>query len=273
MPVGAIEGGGTKFLCGIAEPYDPLGEWRVRKRFPTLDPLSTLAGVCRFFEHHRVDTLGVAMFGPLDVESGKTLVTPKSAWNDVDLKEHLGRLNVPLTFETDVNAAALAETRHGAAQGCDPAVYITVGTGIGGGVVIGGRPLHGLLHPEIGHLPIPASDDDDWPGICAFHRRCAEGLAAGPAIAARSGIPCESIAPDSEVWDHVAWVLAQLVKSVAAVVSPEIVVFGGGVMTEGLLDRIRAQTVDGYLPRLPRLAAAHFELDAGLVGARLLAQP
>jgi len=222
--------------------------------------------------------VGVATFGPLDLEAGATLRTPKPGWDGVPIRRWLEeRLGVPVKVETDVNAAALAEARWGAARGCDPVVYVTVGTGIGGGVVVRGEPLHGRLHPEMGHLAAPVIEGDEWPGVCPFHGRCFEGLASGPAIAARVGRPAKEIPDEDPVWALCARYLGQLMANAALMLSPERIVLGGGVGGRpGMLKRVRAATMGalgGYLQmREDLVVAPHFE-DPGLVGALGLVVP
>jgi fructokinase len=169
-------------------------------------------------------------------------------------------LGVPVGFDTDVNGAALAEQRWGAARDAVSAVYLTVGTGIGGGAVVAGRPLHGLVHPEMGHMLMARRDDDLFEGTCPYHGACFEGLAAGPAVAARWGAPGETLPPGHPAWELEAHYLAQGIANVVCVLSPERIVLGGGVMrTEGLIERVRA--------KVPRLLAGYIvssALDAGI---------
>jgi len=184
MLLGAVEGGGSSFLCGVATQP---GRWLARVEIPTRSPGETLADVQAFFAPYRargLARLGVATFGPLDLAGGTTLRTPKPGWSDVPIVEVLrGPEALQVVLDTEVNAAARAEARWGAAAGDDSVVYITVGTGVGVGLWMHGRPVHGLLHPELGHLPAPALDV--VPGLCPFHGRCIEGVAAAPALRAR----------------------------------------------------------------------------------------
>ena len=188
---GAIEAGGTKFLVAVGrEPTDPLDV----RRFPTSnDPEQTMGAVIAYFkEHPPLESLAVASFGPVDFAARGIGKTPKLAWQGFPLVHALTRsLNVPVVLETDVNAAAVGESLYGAGKGVGTFVYITVGTGIGAGIVVDGKTLHGLLHPEVGHLPLRrhAGEPPEFHGVCPFHGECLEGMASGPAIRARPGVP------------------------------------------------------------------------------------
>lgn len=273
---GGIEGGGTKFnlLVGTG-PDDIVDEARV----PTTMPQETLAAVFQFFERPRPDTelaaIGVASFGPVDLNRdsptyGHITTTPKTAWQFTDVVGALhGRFNLPIGWDTDVNGAALGEHRWGAGQGVDPLVYVTVGTGIGGGAVVNGRPLHGLVHPEIGHLVMPVVDGDTFPGVCPYHGRCLEGLTSGPALKERLGHSAEGLSPDDPVWELEAQYLAIAFLDITYVLSPRRIVVGGGVAAApGLLDRVRRSFVErnnGYLAS-PTLST---EIDSYLVAPAL----
>jgi fructokinase len=201
--------------------------------------------------------------------------TPKPGWAHTEVVGEIGRrLGVPVAFDTDVNAAALGEHRWGALQGLDVCCYVTVGTGIGGGVLVGGVPLHGLQHPEVGHLRIPHDrDDDPFPGVCPFHRDCWEGLASGPALEARWGRPADEVEDDAP-WALEARYLAFGLLALSAVVSPRRIVLGGGVMNRpGLLELVQRQLdqlVSGYVA-VPELAPPALGSRAGVLGALALA--
>src|SRR5919202_4518055 len=210
--LGAVEGGGTKFVCAVGfGPHHILA----RERIDTTTPDETLARTADFLAQASGGALaavGLACFGPIELdeqraEYGRILATPKPQWSGADVLGTLRtRLPVPVAIDTDVNGAALGEWRWGAAQGCDPALYLTVGTGIGGGAVVHSRTLRGLLHPEMGHIPLPrlAWPDGrlaDFPGVCPFQGACLEGLASGPALQARLGVPAEGIDPGHPVWE------------------------------------------------------------------------
>jgi fructokinase len=274
--VGGVETGGTKTACAIGSgPADV----RAETCFATTTPAETFRRVVDFFRTQAARmpcaAIGIASFGPLDLDPGSPTVgfltaTPKPAWNHVDVAGTVRRaLALPVGIDTDVNAAALAEHRWGAGIGEDPLVYVTVGTGIGGGVVTAGRAVHGLVHPEMGHMRVPRDQNDPLPGTCPFHGDCLEGLASGPAILARRGLPGEALPVDDPVWALEARYLAAGLVNVIAVLSPRRIVVGGGVMRHpGLLDDVRSEVqrlLGGYV-RTPRIVEA---IEAYIVAPRL----
>jgi fructokinase len=255
---GGVEGGGTKFACMIGTGPDDIVATRT---FPTTHPTETLARVVEFFQHvgqgRTVRAVGVASFGPIDLDTtsptfGFITTTPKAGWQFTDVVGELrARLGVPVGFDTDVNGAALGEYRWGAAQGADPTVYITVGTGIGGGAYVNGSPVHGLIHPEMGHMRLPIVDGDSFEGSCPYHGRCLEGLASGPAIGARAGRPATELAADDPIWRLEAQYLALALANIMYVLSPKRIVLGGGVMEQRQLFPLIHERVlalhNGYL--------------------------
>lgn len=253
---GTIEGGGTKFVCAIGRAPDDLTDVVT---FPTTTPDETLRMAISFFsEQDPLDAIGIAMFGPLDLDRssatyGSVRTTPKPGWSRVDVVSPVSEaFGVPVGFDTDVNGAALGEGRWGAGRGLETFLYVTIGTGIGGGGVIAGDPIHGLVHPEIGHLRIPRHPEDSFPGACPFHGDCLEGLAAGPAIAARWGRPATDLGPDFDrAIEFEAFALGGAMANLVLTVSPERIILGGGVMKiPGLLDATRQQmlaSLDGYV--------------------------
>jgi fructokinase len=281
---GGIEAGGTKFICAVGEAPPTI---HISTSIPTTTPSATLAQVIAFFQPYPLCSLGLAAFGPIDLarESptyGHILSTPKLAWQGCQIVDILQtQLGIPVAVDTDVNAAALAEFMYGAGQGCDPLVYLTIGTGIGGGAVIRGRPLHGLMHPEMGHMLLARAPGDTRPSGCPFHEDCLEGLASGHAIGVRFGAP-ETLPPQHEAWTLEATYLGQALATIATILSPQRIVMGGGVMHQPhVLTRLReacARTLHGYLPRLK--TASDFEAyivapalgdTAGVIGALYLA--
>ncbi len=278
-----IELGGTKIVCGIATGA---GDVLERTSIPTRGPEETLVDIKTWLEPRLGDTtaLGIASFGPIYVDPaspryGRIGATPKTAWRDFDLLHSIREWTaLPLALDTDVNAAALAEIRWGAARGHDNVVYVTVGTGIGGGIVSNGRAVHGLMHPEIGHMKPRRLPDDDLDGMCPFHGDCYEGLAAGPAIGARWGKPLNELPADHPAYAMEADYLGQLAVNQLLTPSPTKQNFGGGVMncTE-LLPMIRdaaARHLNDYLDLTDPLDAAEelivtpgLESNAGLLGA------
>jgi fructokinase len=287
---GAIEAGGTKFVCAVGSgPHD----WQEEIRFPTTTPEETIGRAVAFFRAHHdrqpLAAVGIGSFGPVDPDPdsptfGRITTTPKPGWSDTDIVPAIrAALDLPVGFDTDVNAAALGEGRWGAAQGLDTFIYLTVGTGIGGGGMVNGRLLHGMLHPEMGHVPVLHDwAADPYPGYCPFHGDCLEGLAAGPALEGRWGKRAEGLPPDHEAWELEARYLAQGLASYIYTLSPQRIVMGGGVMDQPqLLPLIRRQVqelLNGYL-RTPQILA---EIDryivapglgnrAGIAGALALA--
>jgi fructokinase len=279
MPrVGGIEAGGSKFVCAAGSgPADAdIAE------FPTTTPEETISRVAEFF-HARppVAAIGIASFGPIDPNTesptfGYITSTPKLGWRNFDFAGAIrGALGKPIAFDTDVNAAALAESRWGAARGLRNFLYITVGTGLGGGAFIDGRLLHGRLHPEMGHIRVPHDRArDPFPGNCPYHGDCLEGLAAGPAIEARWGQPGRLLPDGHAAWDLEAEYLALGVVSWTCTLSPERVVLGGGVMqrTE-LFPKVRGRVgelLNGYL-QPPEMVPPELGTRAGVLGALALA--
>ncbi len=258
MPLyGAIEAGGTKFVCAVGSgPSD----WQAQVRIPTTTVRETLTRCLEFFRSQpQLQALGVGCFGPLELRRdaryyGHVTTTPKPGWNNADIVGPLREaLALPIGFDTDVNAAVLAEARWGAARDVDSAIYVTIGTGIGGGALIGGELLHGLVHPEMGHLLLPREPDDStFAGACPFHgARCWEGLAAGPALHSRWGQPAETLPLDHPAWDLEARYIASALTSLVLVLSPERLILGGGVMqVNALFPLIRkhlARSLAGYV--------------------------
>jgi fructokinase len=254
--LGGIETGGSKWECAVGTGPDDL---RASETIPTTTPVETIGRAVTFFEREGpVDAIGIGSFGPVDQKPsspswGHVTTTPKPGWANTDVGGEIGRrLSVAVAFDTDVNAAALGEQRWGAAQGLDTFCYITIGTGIGGGGMAGGNLLHGLLHPEFGHIRIPHDTTaDPFPGVCPYHGDCWEGLASGRAIEARWGQPPEELAGKDEVWELEARYVALGLVCVTCVLSPQRIVIGGGVGTApDLLSRVRPQVVallNGYL--------------------------
>jgi fructokinase len=278
--VGAVETGGTRIRCAWGTgPHDH----RAFDEFATTSPQESLQRITAFFAAApRIARLGVATFGPVELDPaargwGRLLATPKPGWTGAAIGPNLAeRLGVAVVVDTDVNAAALAEARWGAGRDADPVVYLTVGTGIGLGAIVHGRPLHGLLHPEAGHLRIAREPGDDFAGVCPFHGgECWEGLASGPAIAARWEADPSALPEDHAAWDLEARYIASGLVSVTLVLAPECIVLGGGVgRRAGLLDAVRRAlpaALEGALDRAPAVVAPDFGGGSGLAGAFALA--
>ncbi|HXA52502.1 MAG TPA: ROK family protein [Candidatus Acidoferrum sp.] len=276
---GGLEAGGTKFVCAIGTGPDDLE----RADFPTTTPDETIGRALAFFRDRApVHALGIASFGPVDLDPrsatyGYITSTPKPGWSHTDIAGLMGRaLGVPVHLDTDVNAAALAESRWGSARGLDDVVYLTVGTGIGGGALVGGRLVHGLLHPEMGHMRLPHDRiADPYGGICPFHGDCLEGLASGPAIEQRWGVSAQSLPSDHPAWRLEARYLAAGVVNLVCTLSPRRVIMGGGVMEQAhLFPMIReevAALLNGYVAA-PEIGPPALGKNAGVLGAIALAR-
>lgn len=283
--LGAVETGGTKIVCAVG---DEDGNILERIRIPTDVPEKSIPEVIGFFEGKGIDAIGIGAFGPIDVIPGSPgygciRKCERRGWSHYPLLRTLcDSLDVPGRMDTDVNAACLGEHVHGAGKGCGVLMYITVGTGIGVGIVIDGRPLHGMMHPEGGHVPAIRHPDDSFEGTCPFHGSCIEGLACGPAIQERWGAPASSLYERPEVWEMESRYLSQLVCGCVMTVAPNKVVMGGGVMSQkSLFPMIRkgvADLLSGYMD-CPETAdmdeyivPSPLNGDSGILGALELAK-
>ncbi len=282
MKIAAIEAGGTKFVCGIV---DEVGTVLDRVSIPTTTPDETMKKVITYFKDKEFQCMGVGSFGPVDLDQksstyGYITSTPKVKWVNYNiigtLKEYF---SCPIGFDTDVNAAALAEVTFGAAKNANSCIYLTVGTGIGGGAVINGESIKGLMHPEMGHILVKRHPKDNYHGFCPYHQDCLEGLAAGPAIEKRFGKPGIELSENAEVWDIESYYLAQALMNYLLIVSPEKIILGGGVMHQkGLHKQIHQKLLEllnGYLDNKQILSEEYIvapELgdNAGLIGSGLL---
>jgi fructokinase len=248
---GCVEAGGTKFVVGIASAADAV---LATARFDTVSPDVTIGSVIDWLreaalQHGPLSSVGIASFGPLGLDRaapdwGYITKTTKPGWSNTDFAGTVSRaLHLPVGFDTDVNGAALAEARWGAAQGQGISIYVTIGTGIGGGAIVNGKPLLGLSHPEMGHIrPARHPADTDFAGVCPFHGGCLEGLASGPAIKARWGVSLSELPADHISHEIIAHYLAQMVVTLQSIMEPGRIILGGGVMsTAGLLERVRAE--------------------------------
>lgn len=287
---GGVEAGGTKVLCGVA---DESGAILDQVRIPTTTPEATLGAASAFFaqaqgQYGPLASLSIGSFGPLSLDPsaadyGQIVSTPKAGWSQVDLLAHFHQvLDGPIALDTDVNCAAVGERLFGSGRGLDTLCYITVGTGIGVGVLVGGAPHGGANHPEAGHIRVPrAPGDHAFAGVCAFHGDCVEGLASGPAVLARWGRPAEELPANHPCWDTLADYLASLCASLTYIVRPQRIVIGGGVLQQPTLHaRTRlalAAKLGGYDASLARMdldayvAAPTAGESAGLTGALAIA--
>lgn len=289
MPLfGGIEAGGTKFVCAIGSGPDDLRE---EIRFPTATPDESIPKAIDFFRAHgALGAIGVASFGPIDPNPasssfGYVTTTPKPHWANTNFVGPLAdALGIPIGFDTDVNGAALAENRWGAAQDLDTFIYITVGTGIGGGAMVNGQLLHGLMHAEMGHMLLPRDKErDPYEGWCPYHGDCLEGLANGPALEGRWQVDPSTLPPEHPAWELEAHYLALGVVNMVTILSPQRVIIGGGVMDQAhLFPLVRSEVaslLNGYIQKdelshgldnyivPPKLGA-----QAGVLGAIALAE-
>ncbi len=290
--VGGIEAGGTKFVCAVGTGPDDI---RAETRFATETPDETIAQCIDFFRRQQAEqgplaAVGIASFGPVDPNPasdrfGYITSTPKPGWRDTDFGGRIRRdLGVPVGFDTDVNVAALGEARWGAAQGLDTFLYLTVGTGIGGGGLVNGRMMHGLIHPEMGHVRIPHDRaEDPFPGRCPFHGDCLEGLACGPAIEDRWEKSARDLPPDHPAWSLEAKYLALALVNYICTFSPQRIIMGGGVMDQQQLFPLIRSEVQRLLAGYVQDPAVLQQIDryivppglgnrAGVLGAIALAQ-
>lgn len=284
MVLGALEAGGTKMVCAIGDEQGQVAE---RIAIPTVSPRETMPRMIEFFAGAGIEALGIGCFGPINPVKGTATYgyitsTPKLAWQNYPIvgvfEEALG---CPVGFDTDVNAALLGELTFGAAKGLDSCIYVTIGTGVGVGVYVNGGLLHGMMHPEAGHILLQRHPEDSYGGKCPFHGNCLEGLAAGPAIEERWGARGTELASRREVWELEAYYIAQACVNYTLTYSPRRIVLGGGVMhQEQLFSLIRGQfarLLAGYVdtPELRRLDSyivpCSLEDNQGIMGCLRLA--
>lgn len=283
MSFAGVELGGTKCVLTLAQGPEDV---EAREVLPTSTPDETLERIEAVLARwNRIDALGVASFGPIDIDEssesyGHVLATPKPGWSLTDVGRRLQRsLGVPMAFDTDVNAAALAETKWGCGRGLDDFAYITVGTGIGVGLIVGGKPTRGFAHCELGHIRAPRLPGDEWPGSCPYHGDCVEGMISGSALRARHGDDLLELGPDDPVWDGVAATLAQLCHVIVCAAAPHRIAIGGGVIEHqphllAKTERRLIESLNGFI-RLPAdgpyVRAPELGANAGPMGAIALA--
>ncbi|MBB6637278.1 ROK family protein [Cohnella thailandensis] len=254
MRIGAIEAGGTKFVCGIG---DENGNVLDRVSFPTEQPEKTLGQVISYFKDKNVEAIGVGTFGPIDIDPasptyGYVTTTPKPGWSNYPFLDTLKKeFDVPFGWDTDVNAAAFGEATWGAAKGLDSVLYYTIGTGVGVGVYAEGKMVHGLVHPEGGHVLTRRHPDDTYEGFCPYHGDCLEGIAAGPAIERRWKVKGSELPVDHPAWEMEAFYIGQALANAILMLSPKKIILGGGVMHQmQLFPLIREQVrkdLNGYV--------------------------
>lgn len=271
MRLGALEAGGTKMVCAIG---DETGRIFEQISIPTETPEITMPKLIAYFKEREADALGIGCFGPIELDKtspkyGYITSTPKTAWQNYNIVgEFAGALKCPIGFDTDVNASVLGEVTFGQAKGKRCVIYLTVGTGVGGGIYIEGKLLHGMLHPETGHVLIQKKDNDSYGGKCPYHKNCLEGLASGPAIEARWGRKAIELADNPAVWDLEADYIAQALTGYILTLSPEMIILGGGVMhQEQLFPLIRdkvMQMLGGYIQAEELEDIEHYIVPASL---------
>lgn len=279
--LGAIEAGGTKFVCAVGDEQGTIID---RVQIPTTLPEETIPKVIEFFRKHPVKAIGIGSFGPIDVNResasyGNVTSTPKVGWKDYPFVQAIkDAIPLPVGFNTDVNAAALGEATFGAAKGLDSCLYITVGTGIGAGAVVQGKLLQGLSHPEMGHILIRRHEDDPYEGKCPYHKDCLEGLAAGPAIEARWGVKGDQLVDKGEVWEMEGYYIAQALMQYIVIISPKKIILGGGVMKQKqifpIIYKHLEKMINGYvdLPPLEEyIVSPGLGDNAGITGSLMLA--
>ena len=254
MIFGALEAGGTKMVCAIG---DETGKLLDRISFPTETPETTTPQMISYFQKFHIEALGIGTFGPADLNPcsetyGCITTTPKLAWANYNIRKAFAdALQIPVGFDTDVNAAALGEASFGCMQDVENGIYITIGTGIGVGILVNRQLLHGMLHPEGGHILLSRHSSDTYPGCCPYHTSCFEGLASGPAIEGRYKKKAIALAGLPEVWELEADYIAKALVNYILILSPERIVLGGGVMHQTqLFPLVREKTVallNGYI--------------------------
>ena len=271
MRIGALEAGGTKMVCAIGNEKGEISE---KISIPTRTPETTMPEVIQWFKARKIETLGIGCFGPIDPDKdsptyGYITSTPKLAWKDYNIVRAFEEcLCCPVGFDTDVNGSALGEVTFGQAKGKKNIIYLTVGTGVGAGVYAEGKLLHGMLHPEAGHILMHRREDDHYEGKCPYHKTCLEGLAAGPAIEERWGKKGIELQDRDEVWDLEAYYLAQALTNYILILAPQLIILGGGVMhQEQLFPRIRSyvkEMLNGYIKTKELEDIDHYIVPASL---------
>lgn len=269
---GALEAGGTKMVCAIGDENGKIIE---RVSIPTKTPQDTMPDMIAFFQGKDIQALGIGCFGPIDLDEhsptyGYITSTPKLEWKDYPIvQEFKNALSIPIGFDTDVNASALGESTWGCTADVSDSIYITIGTGIGVGVIIDHKPYHGLMHPEGGHIFLHPHETDSMPqGICPYHKNCFEGLASGPSLKKRWGLPGAQLASRTEVWELEAYYIGQALCNYIMLLSPKRIVLGGGVMQQSqLYPLIRSEVekqLGGYIRNIGTADLEHYIVHASL---------
>lgn len=271
MRLGALEAGGTKMVCAIG---DETGKIFEQISIPTKTPEETVPAMIDYFQKAKVEALGIGCFGPIDPDKksetyGYITSTPKLAWANYDIVGEFEKaLGIPVGFDTDVNGSVLGEATFGQAKGKSCVIYVTIGTGVGVGVYIEDKLLHGMLHPEAGHVMVRRREGDTYEGKCPYHKACLEGMAAGPAVEARWGDKAINLKDREEVWDLEAYYIAQALTGYILTLSPQMIILGGGIMhQEQLFPMIRsyvAEMLNGYIQTKEVKDMEHYIVPASL---------
>ena len=271
MRLGALEAGGTKMVCAVG---DETGRIFEQISLPTKTPEETVPAMIDYFKKAKVEALGIGCFGPIDPDKksetyGYITSTPKLAWANYDIVGAFeAALGIPVGFDTDVNGSVLGEVTFGQAKGKSSVIYVTIGTGVGVGVYIEGKLLHGMLHPEAGHVMVRRREGDTYEGKCPYHKACLEGMAAGPAVEARWGDKAVNLKGRKEVWDLEAYYIAQALTGYILTLSPEMIILGGGIMhQEQLFPMIRSyvtEMLNGYIQTKEVKDMEHYIVPASL---------
>lgn len=244
--LGAIEAGGTKFVCAVGDDDFKIID---KISFPTTYPEETLQRIFNFFDiYANLNAIGIGSFGPIDTNKksekyGYITSTPKTNWRNFNFLGEMKRhYSIPIGWTTDVNAACLGEYEVGSASYNNSCLYLTVGTGIGGGAILNGTIVEGFGHTEMGHIIIRNHPDDDFEGVCPYHKNCLEGLAAGPSIEKRYGVKAENLDSNHKIWGILAYYLAQALVNYTLILRPEKIILGGGVMNQAsMLDLVKEE--------------------------------
>lgn len=284
MLYGALEAGGTKMVCALG---DENGRILEQVSIPTTTPDETMPKIIEYFRDKDIKAIGIACFGPIDLNKdsatyGYITSTPKTAWKNYDIVGFVKKeLGIPVGFDTDVNGSLLGEITYGCAKGLTDAIYLTIGTGIGGGVMTNGKLLHGMLHPELGHIIIDKKSSDKGECVCPYHKSCFEGLAAGPSIEKRWGKKAKELANCQEVWELEADYIGTALVNFCMTLSPQKIILGGGVMHQmqlfPMIREVFKEKMAGYiqtelLENLDEyIVPASLHDDQGIMGAVKLA--
>ncbi|MBO0467604.1 fructokinase ScrK [Enterococcus plantarum] len=280
--LGSIEAGGTKFVCGVGTDNLDIIE---KVSFPTTTPEETMPLVIEFFKKYNLKAIGIGSFGPIDIQKesatyGHITSTPKIAWQNYDFVGAMKKeFDLPIAFTTDVNAAAYGEYVAGCGKDLSSCVYYTIGTGVGAGAIQDGRFIEGFSHPEMGHMIVRRHSDDQFKGCCPFHDDCLEGMAAGPAIEKRAGKKGQELSEEEPIWDIEAYYIAQAAYNTTLILSPDVIIFGGGVMKQRhMLAKVHQEfekLINGYVKTPPLkeyIVIPKLDDDPGTIGCLALAK-